>query len=240
MHENLTRIIVLAVGVAVLGGAVHSTGGGLVASASEPSPSASPSVEPTSTPTPASDAVVRRALRQRHRAVSAWREWSRARSALSLRVVRFGEHSAAKPDRSESDARWAGAGRGWKSDAVEYRERTARLLDRMRKPGGTSSGTRWAALAIWCGWPRSAIHTLTGMIGFQSSGRERAFNDVIDCTGLTAIWPKHVTDRTGMSWSAAIRWLMVAENNLREALRIFRAQGNSFLPAWRGDPAVGW
>ena len=110
----------------------------------------------------------------------------------------------------------------------------------MKRPGGSSNGARWAPLALWVGWPRSAIHTLTSMIWYESSGRERAYNGVIGCTGLTAIWPKHVTDRTSMSWSAAIRWLMVAENNLREALRIFHAQGNSFLPAWRGNPAVGW
>jgi hypothetical protein len=110
----------------------------------------------------------------------------------------------------------------------------------MKNPGGTSSGTRWAPLALWVGWPRSALHTLTGMIWFESSGRERAYNPVIGCTGLCQVWPKHVTNRTGMPWSAAIRWLMVAENNLREALRIFRSQHNSFLPAWAGDPAVGW
>lgn len=204
-----------------------------------PQPDAFASGETTAT-VPASDGVVLRALRGRAAAVRAWREWGRARACLSLAVVRFGAHSAAKPDRSAVAARWLGAGVGWRADARAYQRRTDKLVERMREPGGTSSGTRWAALALWVRWPRSAIHTLTGMIWFESSGRERAFNDVIDCTGLTQVWPKHVTDRTGMSWSAAIRWLMIAENNLREALRIFRSQGNSFLPAWRGDPAVGW
>ena len=234
----LTSLLVLVAGCLVLGAAVHAAGGGLAAAASAPRDSLS--TEPTSTPVPASDAVVARALKQRQRAVAAWREWARTRSALSLRVVPFRVHSAARPDRAAVAARWVDAAASWRADRHDYRARTERLVERMRKPGGTSSGTRWAPLALWVGWPRSAIHTLTGMIWFESSGRERAFNGVIDCTGLTQVWPKHVTDRTGMSWPAAIRWLMIAENNLREALRIFRAQGNSFLPAWRGDPAVGW
>ena len=117
-------------------------------------------------------------------------------------------------------------------DQRDYRDRTDKLVERMRAPGGTSSGVRWAPLARWVGWPQYAIGELTRIIYRESSGRERAYNGVIGCTGLAQVWPKHVTDRTGMSWSAAIRWLMIAENNLREALRIFRAQGNSFYPAW--------
>jgi hypothetical protein len=40
------------------------------------------------------------------------------------------------------------------------------------------------------------------------------------------------------TWSAAIRWLKVAEHNLREALRIWKEQHGRFKPAWAGDPAV--
>jgi hypothetical protein len=104
----------------------------------------------------------------------------------------------------------------------------------MKHPGGSSNGVRWAPLARWCGWPESALHTLTGMIMCESSGRERAYNGVIGCTGLTQIWPGWVEKARDV----AIRWLMVAENNLREALVIFHSQHDRFKPAWSGDPAA--
>lgn len=197
-------------------------------------PSASPS--PTATPTPpASAATVRAALTQRRRA-------QRTRTALCRVRDCFGSRHpvrvASAPKRAASEAAWVKAGRRWRHAATDWAGKVQAGRYAMTHPGGNSNGARWKPLARWVGWPERAIHTLTGMIWFESSGRERAFNDVIDCTGLCQVWPKHVTDRTGMSWSAAIRWLMVAENNLRESLRIWKSQGGHFKPAWAGDPAV--
>jgi len=107
----------------------------------------------------------------------------------------------------------------------------------MREPGGTSSGTRWASLALWVRWPRSAIHTLTGMIWFQSSGRERALSPTND-RGLTQI-----NGCNAGLWQRVMRnsyyvYSFVAEQNLRFALYIWKSQGGRFKPAWAGDPAV--
>ena len=218
-HEHLTRIIVLAAGVGVLGLAVHTTGGGVATAASEPSPSASPSSEPTATPSPvpASAAVVGRALKQRHRAVDAWREWSRARSALSLGVVPFRVHSAAKPDRAEPEARWVAAAQGWRVDRHEYVGRTGKLVERMRKPGG-GGAARWWPAALWCGWEPSLRSWFCYVVWRESSARPLAVNASSGCFGLLQLHP--------MFWaSKGIAWIRDPLNQLRMGWKLYRECG---------------
>jgi len=102
-------------------------------------------------------------------------------------------------------------------------------MQRMRHPGGTSCGRRWLPLAYYVGWPRSLGRWLAAIMDRESSGRPRAYNPVISCTGLTQIWPGNVA-YTHLSWSGRIRWLMDPENNLRAALRLYREAGTS---PWR-------
>lgn len=233
MTNAKIALIVLSFGLAL--GTVAAFD--LPAAESGSAPAATSSVEPTTTPPPASPATVRDSLEQRAHAQRALHRYlATAECYLRSPDVQLWP----RPQASDCDDEWLRAGQRWQLQERDYKLKAGRLLQGMRHPGGSSNGVRWKPLARWVGWPEYALGTLTGMIWYESSGRERAHNDVIGCTGLTQIWPAHVTKRTGMSWAAATRWLMVAENNLREALRIFREQHNSFLPAWRGDPAVGW
>ena len=77
---------------------------------------------------------------------------------------------------------------------------------------------RWLPLARWVGWPASTLSHLAYIIFRESSGRERAYNPVIGCSGLLQVWPGHV--------SAANRQrLFEAEYNLRVGLRLYRTAG---------------
>ena len=100
----------------------------------------------------------------------------------------------------------------------------------LEHPGGPASGTKWIPLAKYVGWPARACHTLAGMIWHESSGRPWAYNPS-GCSGLTQLAP--------CWWRGKFNPMNTLEN-LRCALHIWKAQGGSFLPAWRGDPAVGW
>ena len=100
----------------------------------------------------------------------------------------------------------------------------------LEHPGGPASGTKWIPLAIYAGWPSAPLHTLAGVIWHESSGRPWAYNPS-GCSGLTQLAP--------CWWSGKFN-PMNPLANLREALHIWRLQHGSFLPAWRGDPAVGW
>ena len=109
----------------------------------------------------------------------------------------------------------------------------------LEHPGGPASGTKWIPLAKYVGWPASACHTLAGVIWNESSGRPWADNGV--CRGLTQIhecWAPLFLKVTGHPYFWGI---FNPEFHLRFALYIWRVvQHRSFLPAWRGDPAVGW
>ena len=214
MRDGQKLVIMVIVLVGLVAGAGVARAG---RAGQEPVTAAHPaqSTEPTSTPTPASDAVVARALAQHKRAVAAWLEWNRARSALSLRMVRFRDHSGAKPDRAATAARWVGAAADWRADRDDYRARTGRLVDRMRHPGGTSSGTRWAPLALWVGWPKYVIGELTDIIYRESSGRERAYNPS-GASGLLQILRSNVSQ----PWR-----LFDATYNLTQGLRLYRLCG---------------
>jgi hypothetical protein len=131
---------------------------------------------------------------------------------------------AVRPLRSAPEAVWLGVGQRWHLQKLDYRERLARLVKRMREPGGTSCGKRWLPLAYWVGWSRGLGSWLTYIMDRESSGRPRAYNPVISCTGLMQLWPGNVA-YTGLPWSGRIRWLMDPENNLRAALRLYRECG---------------
>jgi hypothetical protein len=86
----------------------------------------------------------------------------------------------------------------------------------MRHPGGSSNGVRWKPLARYVGWPEYTLGTLTAIIMRESSGRERAYNSVIGCSGLLQIWPGHVSNPSR---------LFEAEYNLTVGLRLYRSSG---------------
>lgn len=165
------------------------------------------------------------ALRQRHRAVAAWREWNHARSAFTFRAVRFGVHSARRPLRSESRARWLGAAVGWHNDRDWYREHAGRLIHKMHYPGGTSCGTRWLPLARWVGWPEYTLSQLSYIIMRESSGRPTALNPSSHCSGLLQLISGWYTG----AWGPPAGNPFDPEYNLRTGLWIWRHGGWS---AW--------
>ena len=109
----------------------------------------------------------------------------------------------------------------------------------MTEPGGSSCGTRWIPLAKWAGWPSYALNNLARLIQNESSGRPRAVSPTND-HGLVQF--------NAPSWSRTFARVMHASFfphiydpllNLRFALYVFHVvQGDSFLPAWNGDPAA--
>jgi len=111
----------------------------------------------------------------------------------------------------------------------------------MKHPGGTSSGTRWMPLARWTGWPTYALHNLAWLIQNESSGRERAVSPTND-HGLVQFnllsWAR--------TWARRMKCAFIPgvydpEKNLRFALWVYHVvQHDSWLPAWRGDPAAQW
>jgi hypothetical protein len=208
-------------------------------SSPSPSPSASPTASPTPTATPtppASTATVRHALRVRRSAVKAWRTWNRARSCFDLKCRPF---ASPKPPRSAPEAVWTAALQEWRAKRADLRQRTTRLVYRMKHPGGSSNGRRWIPLALWVGWPRSVVGTLAALIMNESSGIQDNISPTDDW-GLTQLHRS--------SWAAQFRRVigttfekgsLIAEKNLRFALYIWRVvQHRSFLPAWNGDAAV--
>lgn len=111
--------------------------------------------------------------------------------------------------------------RRWHKQRREIHQRWARLMGRMKHPGGTSCGRRWLPLAYWVGWPRSLGSWLAYIMDRESSGRERAYNPVIGCSGLLQIWPGNL--HAGESAAD----LFHAEFNLRVGLRLYREAGTS-------------
>ena len=109
----------------------------------------------------------------------------------------------------------------------------------MKHPGGSSCGTRWLALARWAGWPAYALHTLAALMMNESSGRPRAVSPTND-HGLVQFnapsWAGTFGRVMGMPFFPNIYDPLL---NLRFALYVFHnVQGDSFLPAWHGDPAA--
>ena len=202
--------------------------------ASSPSPSPSWSATPSPTPSPAPAELVRHALQTRKNALRAWRRWNRARRCFCLGNRPFGP---ATPQRGATAETWSKAAAGWKANRVDWLGRFRHLRERMKHPGGSSNGVRWIPLAKWVGWPAGTLHSLAGLIYNESSGRERADNGI--CRGLTQIhqcWGDLFRKVTGQPYFWGI---FDPELHLRFALYIWRVvQHGSFLPAWRGDPAV--
>jgi hypothetical protein len=108
-------------------------------------------------------------------------------------------------------------------------------IHKMCHPGGPASGAKWLPLAKWVGWPRSTWHTLAGLIMNESTAMPWAHNDTPPtfCRGLL---------QEARCWYAG-RWRFnpfSALKNLYYGLNIWLLQHRSFLPAWQGDPAVGY
>jgi len=209
------RLLILLVGGLLLLWCLHSGPAG-----ARPAPAhAAGSLDSTAT---ASPATVRTALRAHRHARAAYAEWQRARACLALGHGRL--RVDPRPHRGADEAVWRDVQLRWRLQRRDFDDRVERLVQRMRRPGGTSCGSRWAPLARWVGWPRACIPTLIAIVDRESSGRARAYNPVISCTGLTQIWPGNVA-YTRLSWAGRIAWLMDPENNLRAALRLYRQAG---------------
>ena len=194
-----------------------------------PMPSTTPTPVPSPIVTPASPQLVSWALRQRHRAQRA-----RVRVAFADRCmgVRGPLALKASPARSSDQVEWQAAAAAWKMQAKAYTHTLALRVAKMKHPGGAASGTKWLKLAAYVGWPLSTWHTLAALIWNESSGIPWEPNQQgSGCTGLLQLAP---------CWWAGKFDPRDPEANLREGLRIWRSQHDSFLPAWQGDPAVGW
>jgi len=121
-----------------------------------------------------------------------------------------------RPHRGADEAVWRDVQLRWRAQRRDFDDRVERLVQRMRRPGGTSCGSRWAPLARWVGWPRACIPNLVYIIGRESSGRPTAVNSSSGCTGLLQILRSHVSD----PWR-----LTDPEYNLRVGLRLYRQAG---------------
>lgn len=201
-----------------------------------PSVTASPSPSPTATPVPpASAATVAKALRAQKQAKAARRALCRVRSC-------FGSHApvkvAPRPERSASEAVWTQATKRWQHQREDWLAKVKQGLHDMRNPGGTSSGVRWMPLARYVGWPEKALHTLSGMIMCESSGRERAISPTQDY-GLTQLNKCHAAKFRQVIGKPFYSAALIAEHNLRFALYIYHVvQHDHFKPAWARDDAV--
>ena len=206
VRYGIYLVIALAVASGLLAGGAHSR-----PAHSRAAPAVGTSSETTATP--AAHVVVVRALHVRRAALKAGHEWLRARACfLDSGHVRLGR----LPLRSRSEAVWLHASLRWRGQLRDYQQRTQRLLQRMRAPGGPSSGVRWLPLARLCSWPEYTLSTLAAIIQRESSGRQRALNASSGCAGLLQILPSNVTQ----PWR-----LFDPEYNLRQGLRLYRLAG---------------
>jgi|GEM_PF-1226117 len=224
----LVAAIIVLMGVSLTPGAK---------AANSPSPSPSWSATPSPTPSPAPAELVRHALQTRKNALRAWRRWNRARRCFCLGNRPFGP---ATPQRGATAETWSKAAAGWKANRVDWLRRFRHLRERMKHPGGSSNGARWMPLARWVGWPRATLSQLSCLIMNESSGIERNISATNDW-GLTQLhrgpdgWESTFCHVMHAAWAKTLD----PEYNLRFALYIWRiVQHGSFLPAWRGDPAV--
>lgn len=183
------------------------------------SPSPSPSASAATPTPPASAATVHWALRWRRAAVKSWSTWNRARTCLSLHHRPF---ASPKPRRSASGAVWTAHGQRWRHLAREYRQRTARLVYRMRNPGG-SGAARWWPAARWCGWEAGLKSWFCAIVWRESSARLLAENPSSHCFGLLQEHPCWWLAKHG--WA----WIRDVFNQLRLGWYIYRVQGPS---AW--------
>jgi hypothetical protein len=134
---------------------------------------------------------------------------------------------------------WDSLAEACKRQRLYWRDvRIPKLHHKITHPGGSSNGVRWIPLARYVGWPEYALHNLAGLIMNESSGRPKAVSPTND----------HGLVQFNACWSGTFRRVMHVnffpniydpELNLRFAYYVFHVvQGDSFLPAWRGDPAA--
>lgn len=161
---------------------------------------------------PAPERVVKLALAKHRAADRAFDRWQRARRCLALDSGRL--RVERRPSRDAAASVWLAAMDRWQRQERDFRHRLARLVDRMRHPGGTSSGVRWLPLARWVGWPASTLSHLAYIIMRESSGRPRALNASSGCAGLLQIHPCH-----------GVANVFDPEVNLRAGLRLYRQCG---------------
>jgi hypothetical protein len=138
---------------------------------------------------------------------------------------------ARRPARSATAAVWLEHMEQWQRQARLFTGRVGKLEERMKHPGGTSSGVRWLPLARWVGWPEYALRQLASIIMRESSGRETADNGQGFIGLLQFAW----------KWAHGV-WLIHghprffnrddAEQTLDAGLDVWEDQGHSFLPAW--------
>jgi hypothetical protein len=178
------------------------------------------SVETTNTVSPA---VRHDCLHQERIAIEAFKKYKRARACF-LKNPKF--QISRRPARTATTDAWLAVKIKWKAETKRFNAQVKYLKEKMQHPGGSSNGIRWKPLARWVGWPEYTLSQLCSIIMRESSGRERAYNGSIGCTGLLQIWPGNL--KKGESASQ----LMHALFNLTVGLRIWYVQHCSFYPAW--------
>lgn len=129
----------------------------------------------------------------------------------------------------------------WVKQRTDFMERTGRLVERMTHPGGSSSGARWMPLARWAGWPAYALHNLAALIQNESSGRPRAVSPTNDHGLVQFNLPSWSREFARVMRRSFLPHIYDPLLNLQFALYVYHVvQHDSFLPAWRGDPAATW
>lgn len=209
-------LIILAalVTVAVVGPGV----GGAAEPSPSPSPSASPSVEPTPTATPvsavASANLVRWALKWQRIDRRVWRHMNRARRCLNLKTRPFDNW---RPARKSLPSIWREQGKQWKHESKRVRAKTARLVKRMKHPGG-SGAARWWPAARYCGWPAHLKGWFCYVVWRESNARPQVVNSSSQCWGLLQLAPCH--------WqSHGVAWIRDVFNQLRLGWKLYRGSG---------------
>ena len=171
----------------------------------------------------ASPALIASALAARRGAVAAWRRYVRARECLGLRPR---VHVGRLPDRDAAAAMWLDARAAWRAERRDLVADVGRLLDRMRRPGG-SGAARWMPALRWTGWSDSAIPGAVVIITRESGGSQHEWNHQgSGCFGLFQLW-------RGWWAKRGLAWIWDPLNQCRAAWRIFHVvQHDSWLPAW--------
>ncbi len=208
-------------------------GPGAAGADTSPSPSPSPSVTADPAPEQATAAQVAKALKMRGKAKAQRQSLARVRACFDARgPVRL--YPTPKTRTAEA---WQKALRRWTHQRDDWQAKVKAGRKEMRSPHGAASGKKWLPLAKWVGWPKRALHTLAGLIWYESSGIKANISPTNDW-GLTQL--------NRPSWEAKFRQVMHAawsktlnpEYNLRFALWIWKSQGGKFKPAWARDKAV--
>jgi hypothetical protein len=110
--------------------------------------------------------------------------------------------------------------RMWQGQHRDSDRRLARLIHRMKFPGGSSNAERWWPAALFCHWPPSLHSWFVSVVARESSGRLMAENPSSHCLGILQLHPMH--------WAKyGYEWMRDVFHQLRLGLKLYRECGSA-------------